>query len=130
MPPKTNCAVLCHDGFIYVFDCAAVNASPRTLAVFRRPVQFHIRDNQLYSQARKSELQPLLLNEPVPDATEMLSDIKQATSRVRRSVLRRYLKLAMIFTLLTAGLTLTLGSLLPVRHDNLPCHMDCLGGLG
>lgn len=129
MPPKTNCAVLCHDGFIYVFDCAAVNASPRTLAVFRRPVQFHIRDNQLYSQARKSELQPLQLNEPVPDATAMLSDIEQATSRVRWSVFRRYLKLAVLFTLLTAGLMLTVGSRHPDYHDSSRCYDCLLGGL-
>lgn len=129
MPPKINSAVFCHDGFIYVFDCAAVNAPPRTLAVIQRPVQFHIHDNQLYSQAPNAELLPLLLNEPVPDATAMLKDIKQAESRVRWSVFRRYLKLAVLFTLLTTGLMLIGGRSHHSSHDYSPCHMDCLGGL-
>ncbi|BAN99947.1 hypothetical protein E05_51810 (plasmid) [Plautia stali symbiont] len=90
-------------------------------------MQFQIRDNQLYSQARNTELLPLLLNEPVPDATAMLSDIKQSESRVHWSVFRRYLKLAVLFTLLTTVLMLTAESRHPAPHDSSRCY-DCLTG--
>ncbi|HAV1871905.1 TPA: hypothetical protein JG951_003177 [Enterobacter hormaechei subsp. steigerwaltii] len=129
MIPETHCPVFYRDGFIFVLHCPPGDDVPRTLAIFCWPSELHVRDNRLYGRYRNTASQTLLLNVPGYDASAVLTSIKQAKKRFRLSVLRHYLKAAVVSALISIAMIVFHELTRPVP-DYSPCHMDCLGGLG